>query len=75
MRGLPTLRGRGRGQPGGGAPLHLICLACGDELAPALAEAGSLRCHGCRVLRAPLQAPLARLQRARYEAAILGDAA
>lgn len=34
------------------------CLACGDALVPALAFAGSLRCHDCRVDEAPLRPEL-----------------
>jgi hypothetical protein len=33
---------------------RLICLSCGGELAPPLARLGSLRCHTCRKLDAPL---------------------
>jgi hypothetical protein len=35
-------------------PRRLICLSCGRELAPPLARLGSLRCHTCRELDAPL---------------------
>jgi hypothetical protein len=35
-------------------PGRLICLSCGGELAPPLARLGSLRCHTCRELDAPL---------------------
>jgi hypothetical protein len=35
-------------------PTHLVCLSCGGELAPPLAQLGSLRCHSCRELDAPL---------------------
>jgi hypothetical protein len=37
------------------------CLACGNEMAPALREAGSLRCHDCRAVRAPLRPDLVKL--------------
>jgi hypothetical protein len=37
---------------------HLICLSCGGELAPPLARLGSLRCHTCRELDAPLDPSL-----------------
>jgi hypothetical protein len=35
-------------------PRDPICLSCGGELAPPLARLGSLRCHACRELDAPL---------------------
>jgi hypothetical protein len=31
-----------------------ICFGCGTELDPALARCASLRCHSCRVNRAPV---------------------
>jgi hypothetical protein len=42
----------------------LICLACGDDLPPPLARAGSLRCHDCRSAEAPLEIWLVHRQRA-----------
>ncbi len=41
-------------------PRPLICLSCGGELAPPLARLGSLRCHTCRELDAPLNPRLVR---------------
>jgi hypothetical protein len=35
-------------------PRRLICLSCGGDIAPPLARLGSLRCHTCRELDAPL---------------------
>jgi hypothetical protein len=35
-------------------PSRLTCLSCGGDLAPPLARLGSLRCHACRELDAPL---------------------
>jgi len=35
-----------------------ICLACGDDLSPALARSTSLRCHDCRDAGAPIRADL-----------------
>jgi hypothetical protein len=55
--------------------MTLICLACGEELQPALADAGSLRCQDCRDTHAPLRADFATEQRAAYEAALLSEAA
>jgi hypothetical protein len=37
------------------APEQPKCLACGGVLAPALGVSGSLRCHDCRDLNAPLR--------------------
>jgi hypothetical protein len=36
-------------------PSTPMCLSCGAELSPILARLGSLRCHACRALDAPLQ--------------------
>jgi hypothetical protein len=41
-----------------------ICLACGGELPETLRWAGSLRCHDCRSLNAPLRIEHARWERA-----------
>lgn len=41
----------------------LICLACGNDLPPPLARAGSLRCHDCRSEEAPLEPWLVHRQR------------
>jgi hypothetical protein len=41
-----------------------LCRACGAKLEPALALAGSLRCHDCRDLQRPLQAEFVRRSRA-----------
>jgi hypothetical protein len=50
-----------------------ICLACGDELPESLRAAGSLRCHDCRELNAPLQLEHARWERAlRLRSSALG---
>jgi hypothetical protein len=43
---------------------HLICLACGDELPEPLRWTGSLRCHDCRALSAPIKIEYARWERA-----------
>jgi hypothetical protein len=37
---------------------HSTCMACGGEIAPCLARAGSPRCHDCRDSKAPLRADL-----------------
>jgi hypothetical protein len=37
------------------------CLACGEEMAPVLWQAGSLRCHDCREVGAPLRIELVEL--------------
>jgi hypothetical protein len=53
----------------------LICLSCGSELQPTLAEAGSLRCHDCRARERPLRPELAKRQRIAYKLALFGSAA
>jgi hypothetical protein len=35
-----------------------ICLACGEEMAPCLLRAASLRCHDCRERHAQLRVDL-----------------
>jgi hypothetical protein len=37
------------------------CFACGKPMAPALWQAGSVRCHDCRATGAPLRADLVKL--------------
>jgi hypothetical protein len=46
----------------------LICLSCGVELQPVLADTGSLRCQDCRASRQPLRTDLAERQRLAYSA-------
>jgi hypothetical protein len=40
-----------------------ICLACGEDMEPALVTACSIRCHDCRSSKAPVDGEL--LERAR----------
>jgi hypothetical protein len=35
-----------------------LCLACGGEVAPSLSRTGSVRCHDCRDVDAPLRPDL-----------------
>jgi hypothetical protein len=39
-------------------PSTTTCLACGVELSPSLERSGSLRCHDCRDVDAPLRSDL-----------------
>ena len=57
MATAPTLTWAQR--PPRSTPQKSICLAYGTDLIPILARLGSLRCHACRALRAPLDPDLA----------------
>jgi hypothetical protein len=50
----PRNEDRENGMPG----RLVICMACGEEMAPCLVRAASTRCHDCRERQAPLRADL-----------------
>lgn len=47
----------------GPVPEQSKCLACGERLEAALVIVGSLRCHDCRELHAPLRPELVEEER------------
>jgi hypothetical protein len=57
------------------APEQPKCLACGGVLAPTLRVSGSLRCHDCRDVNAPLRAEYVEPQAAPQATAPLRRAA
>jgi hypothetical protein len=52
----------------------VICLACGEPLPAALANAGSLRCHDCRLTSAPVLPLFVRLEQLRRRRVQRGEA-